>query len=846
MGRKAESFHVKVAVRVRPLLKHDKEQREVVSVSSDGGAPSVTVVDPDKAFPGKKQEIDYLRADYVRERAYEFDHVYGPGDDTGRVFREAVRPMVDVVLEGVNVTIFAYGQTGSGKTHTMLGHRGETGVMRLTLAEMFGKAKGACRFLVSFVELYNEEIRDLLLDAPIRAHVDHGGQGGLDLREDPVRGPCIAGVTEVAANEVDEVMSLLAAGNGRRTQESTRANSESSRSHAVLQIAIESSDKVPSRKREGQVVKVKRTSKLSMIDLAGSERAAETRNSGARLQEGARINRSLLALGNVINALRKANGGGPSYVNFRDSKLTRLLKDSLGGNCRTLMLAHVGPSSSSFEETLNTLKYAHRARAIKNSVKENLRKIDKPKHKVFKAAAVHPEPGPAPNRPDHGRSKTSLHEADAADPRRVRRQKSKVGRPERSVHDVKAKLRARRERRQRQVHPVKETRLMLDGHAVAPGASPPGPGDAAAHRARLVEQLHKTRKEVVGQVRAAIELRKTVEALTAGRSRTSLFKTQRRSPARRVPPDGEPSPTLPKIETATPVAAAAEAYAAATNLSKSSHELLRRDPLAFLSDVLLNNGGAAPPPPQVTPTSSSAEPSPAKQTADPRAFDEATSTRVRARAARECEGLRRAVKRNLDKHQLGAPAEPKPAEKHAKLGLPGGPSHATALLDAEMKIVGLELEKLEIAEAAHQQPETQTDEREVHEMALKKLELQVRLRNNVIRKLVNELEKRGSGGKLRKSRLSHPNISPSKHLVPPAGDKPPSPRPASAQDLTPRAPGGGGDDKSGNIFAELLGSPSFLGSLPKAGNVADLSLPTLPHRPAAERSGGNAPSRWRR
>ena len=107
-----------------------------------------------------------------------------------------------------------------------------------------------------------------------------------------------------------------------------------------------------------------------MIDLAGSERAAETKNSGARLQEGARINRSLLALGNVINALRKANAGGPAYVNFRDSKLTRLLKDSLGGNCRTLMLAHVGPSTASFEETLNTLKYAHRARAIKNAVSE--------------------------------------------------------------------------------------------------------------------------------------------------------------------------------------------------------------------------------------------------------------------------------------------------------------------------------------------------------------------------------------------------------------------------------------------------------------------------------------------
>ena len=241
----------------------------------------------------------------------------------------------------------------------MLGHRGAVGIMRLTLQHLFDCCPEAMRIVASFVELYNEEIRDLL---------GHGES--LELREDPRKGPTIAGAMEVPVSDVETVMKLVANGNERRTQESTRANPDSSRSHAVLQISL-----TPERGAG--------TRKLSMIDLAGSERAAETQNRGIRLTEGARINQSLLALGNVINALHAKNQQNDNkFVNFRDSKLTRLLKDSLGGNCRTLMIAHVSPAKSSFEETLNTLKYASRARAFKNSFHDNIvRRVNNPPEK---------------------------------------------------------------------------------------------------------------------------------------------------------------------------------------------------------------------------------------------------------------------------------------------------------------------------------------------------------------------------------------------------------------------------------------------------------------------------------
>lgn len=167
----------------------------------------------------------------------------------------------------------------------------------------------------------------------------------LELREDPIKGPTVAGVTELVMNNTDDVMEQLHKGNKMRTQESTGANAESSRSHAVLQISVEHRDKNGKDKKIG---------KLSMVDLAGSERAANTSNRGIRLLEGANINRSLLALGNCINALTSGSKG--SYVPYRDSKLTRMLKDSLGGNCRTVMIAACSPAATSFDETVNTLK----------------------------------------------------------------------------------------------------------------------------------------------------------------------------------------------------------------------------------------------------------------------------------------------------------------------------------------------------------------------------------------------------------------------------------------------------------------------------------------------------------
>lgn len=163
-------------------------------------------------------------------------------------------------------------------------------------------------------------------------------------------------------------MRLLVDGNTRRTQEATAANPTSSRSHAILEIVVKQHSRTPG------MLQVTRTGRLFMCDLAGSERAAHTKNTGMRMVEGSHINRSLLALGNCINSL-----GGPkkaNYVNYRDSKLTRLLKDSLGGNCKTVMIAHVSPNDSHFEETYNTLNYANRAKNIKTSMVRNTTTVE--------------------------------------------------------------------------------------------------------------------------------------------------------------------------------------------------------------------------------------------------------------------------------------------------------------------------------------------------------------------------------------------------------------------------------------------------------------------------------------
>ena len=243
----------------------------------------------------------------------------------------------------------------------MVGEPDKPGVMLNTFLNLFSKVELLSRdreykVNLSYLEIYNENIRDLL----------NPGKEGLDIREDPQRGMIVAGLYEILASSTQAVFACIRTGNRRRTCEPTKANQTSSRSHAILQITVEYRDKALGTQSEIII------GKLSLIDLAGSERAANTRNRGLRLIEGANINKSLLSLGNCINALCELNEkGGKIHVPYRDSKLTRLLKDSLGGNCRTVMIACISPSHSAYEDTHNTLIYANRAKNIKTKVERN-------------------------------------------------------------------------------------------------------------------------------------------------------------------------------------------------------------------------------------------------------------------------------------------------------------------------------------------------------------------------------------------------------------------------------------------------------------------------------------------
>ncbi|KAL3669876.1 hypothetical protein V7S43_005253 [Phytophthora oleae] len=405
----AGQANILVTVRLRPLLSHDRDREQIVKVLGNkevvvrpgGTAESILI----ENSPARRHTIHPLRkprhasaspsvcsgltGTRSREKRYAFDYVFTPQDGQQKVYQHTTKFLIHGVLNGFNATVFAYGCTGAGKTHTMLGTTEEPGIMARTLEDLFRNIERVhadpagrvqYRVTVSFLEVYNENIRDLLsASSSCSSSSSMPTSEFLDLREDPVRGSVVAGLSEVEANNARDVMKLLRKGNKYRSQESTAANSVSSRSHAVLQVHIEQQEKLnpsdPNSDPEDcneKDVEVK-FGKLSLVDLAGSERAAVTQNRGQRLLEGANINRSLLALGNCINALgEKGSSGSRTFVPYRDSKLTRLLKDSLGGNCRTVMIANVSLAASSVEETLNTLKYANRAKNIKTTVRRNI------------------------------------------------------------------------------------------------------------------------------------------------------------------------------------------------------------------------------------------------------------------------------------------------------------------------------------------------------------------------------------------------------------------------------------------------------------------------------------------
>ncbi|XP_072212982.1 kinesin-like protein KIF18B [Excalfactoria chinensis] len=357
-----EDGSVAVVVRVRPPAPNERDgaARSVLHVVDR----HILVFDPDEpvgppgtALPtrGPKQRGKDLK--------FVFDRVFGEGATQEEVFQHTTREVLDGVLNGYNCSVFAYGATGAGKTYTMLGSEQSPGIMYLTMAELYRRIEArkdekSCEVLVSYQEVYNEQIHDLLEP-----------KGPLAIREDPEKGVVVQGLSFHQPQSAEQLLEMLANGNRNRTQHPTDANATSSRSHAVFQIYVKQQDRVVGLAQDLRVAK------MSLIDLAGSERASVTKTKGERLREGANINRSLLALINVINALADAKSK-KTHIPYRDSKLTRLLKDSIGGNCRTIMIAAVSPSSLAYEDTYNTLKYANRAKEIKLSLKSNVLSLD--------------------------------------------------------------------------------------------------------------------------------------------------------------------------------------------------------------------------------------------------------------------------------------------------------------------------------------------------------------------------------------------------------------------------------------------------------------------------------------
>ncbi|KAJ1289073.1 hypothetical protein BS78_02G136900 [Paspalum vaginatum] len=364
-----EDCCVKVAVHVRPLVGDENLQ---------GCKDCVAVV------PGKPQV-------QIGSHSFTFDHVYGStGSPSVAMFDECVTPLVDGLFQGYNATVLAYGQTGSGKTYTMgtaCKEGSHIGIIPRAMTALFDKIDGLksqveFQLRVSFIEILKEEVRDLL-DPTVATvgKVENGnghpklsvpGKPLVQIREASNGVITLAGSTEVHVSTRKEMTACLEQGSLSRATGSTNMNNQSSRSHAIFTITLEQMRKTdPIMTADGVPIEEMNEdylcAKLHLVDLAGSERAKRTGSDGLRFKEGVHINRGLLALGNVISALgdeKKRKEG--AHVPYRDSKLTRLLQDSLGGNSKTVMIACISPADTNAEETLNTLKYANRARNIQN------------------------------------------------------------------------------------------------------------------------------------------------------------------------------------------------------------------------------------------------------------------------------------------------------------------------------------------------------------------------------------------------------------------------------------------------------------------------------------------------
>lgn len=298
-------------------------------------------------------------------QTFTFDRVYDQDSSQSDVYHHTGRAAVEAVLSGYNATMIAYGQTGTGKTYTMEGftEEGQRGIIPRATEDIFNHihtASETSKFLVraSYLQIYNEVISDLIMS----------DRRNLSIRECRERGVYVSGLSEWVVRSPQEIYGLIEQGDRKRVTGNTRMSELSSRSHAIFRLVCEMQSE--EEDEEGELGQCFRHGKLNIVDLAGSEKVRQTGAVGKRLEESKYINRSLSHLGKVIAALA-ASPGGRGHVPYRDSKLTRVLEDSLGGNCKTTMVATVSPAQDSYAETLSTLKYANRAKNIRNTATVN-------------------------------------------------------------------------------------------------------------------------------------------------------------------------------------------------------------------------------------------------------------------------------------------------------------------------------------------------------------------------------------------------------------------------------------------------------------------------------------------
>ncbi|XP_035634844.1 kinesin-like protein KIF16B isoform X6 [Oncorhynchus keta] len=357
---------VRVAVRLRPMNRREK----------DLTAKNIIEIKGDKTTITNLRIPDGISGDSMRERkkTFTYDFSYDSADSKSntfvsqeKVFKDLGSDVLKAAFQGYNACVFAYGQTGSGKSYTMMGNPGDAGLIPRICEGLFSRIAGMTRWdeasfrtEVSYLEIYNERVRDLLRRKSTETY-------NLRVREHPKDGPYVEDLSKHLVQNYHDVEELMEAGNINRTTAATGMNDTSSRSHAIFTINF-------TQAKFDAEMPCETISQIHLVDLAGSERADATCATGVRLKEGGNINKSLVTLGNVISALADLSQDGVNtnlkkkqvFVPYRDSVLTWLLKDSLGGNSKTIMIATISPADVNYGETLSTLRYANRAKNIIN------------------------------------------------------------------------------------------------------------------------------------------------------------------------------------------------------------------------------------------------------------------------------------------------------------------------------------------------------------------------------------------------------------------------------------------------------------------------------------------------